>query len=412
VRLKLHVFGLFGVFLSGSLLVGCQFSERPGSKSSPALLARDSAGIRIVENLLDEGAFLPVWRPWPVAKLSHGDDPDHPEWFLERVVSGVLLRDSGVAIGDGGLHLVRILDRTGSVRVELLGEGGGPAEVASLGTIQALRGDTLVVEDTGRDRVLFFTSEGSFIQSKQLPAIHPGRPKALCGQLENGTLVSMETTYPDLTPPTGLRRGKLELLLSTWPSYNPVSVLVAPWQEVLVISEGFGASGNRIPLPQNTFLATADNRIFVSDSSSPEVVVLDSIGRMEMKIRWLGGTPPPSGTEVEAAVKKWMASLGPGAESRLSRIFRESMPRTRKLPVHGRILTDALGYLWIKEGPFGDDITGSWLVFGSDGRALARAAIPFGATILDVGAGDIMLLETDSLGVQRVSVYGLDTRGQ
>lgn len=92
--------------------------------------------------------------------LSEIDERDSPV-FLRPKATAILTRN-GFAVSDG--HALHIFDSTSHLIASHGREGAGPGEYKNLRSICYTIGDTLVVFDTGLNRVSILTSDGKFVR--------------------------------------------------------------------------------------------------------------------------------------------------------------------------------------------------------------------------------------------------------
>ena len=77
-------------------------------------------------------------------------------------------------------------------------------------------------------------------------------------------------------------------------------------------------------------------------------------------------------------------------------------------PVHGELLSDATGNLWVERyrDQFADDPGPQvWDIFDADGRLTGQLEAPAGFRITDIGARAVLGVHTDPLGVETVRLY-------
>jgi hypothetical protein len=84
-------------------------------------------------------------------------------------------------------------------------------------------------------------------------------------------------------------------------------------------------------------------------------------------------------------------------------------------PVHGPMLVDDLGHLWVAGGRSSlldsdrpDERQERWNVFDPDGRFLGGITTPDGFRVTQIGQAFVLGVHTDALGVERVRLYTLE----
>lgn len=158
--------------LSGALFVACSRDTRLG----PAVEARDSAGVRVVE------AHRPVWGdssrwridPEPLVDLAAtGSGPEHLFYRADGVVR---FSDGSLAVADGGSHEIRFFSPEGRFRAKMGREGEGPGEFTGIRGVVRTPADTLLVLDYAA-RVTVVGPDGTVARVFRLPhyvvEVHP-----------------------------------------------------------------------------------------------------------------------------------------------------------------------------------------------------------------------------------------------
>jgi hypothetical protein len=135
-----------------------------------AVVLRDSAGIRIVENAAPEwpadGGWTVSGSPRVTIGLIDGEEP----YLLDRVAGAVLNRDGHIVIANAGTAELRFFDRSGRHIRTVGGQGGGPGEYRRPSHLMVGPGDTLLVWDAGISSVSFLEPDGTFIRRDPLEA--------------------------------------------------------------------------------------------------------------------------------------------------------------------------------------------------------------------------------------------------
>ncbi|MGD8700604.1 MAG: hypothetical protein PVJ43_15010, partial [Gemmatimonadales bacterium] len=118
--------------------------HRPAARQDSST-ARDSAGVRIVENLRE------TWTtPWQVDSqpvLSIGSVAGNPDHLLDRVIGAVGLPDGRIVVANAGSFELLFYGRDGSLLHRAGRRGGGPGEFQSLEWLSRYGPDSVLAVD-------------------------------------------------------------------------------------------------------------------------------------------------------------------------------------------------------------------------------------------------------------------------
>ncbi|MCH7716498.1 MAG: hypothetical protein IH876_10235 [Gemmatimonadetes bacterium] len=108
---------------------GCDTTSAP-----PTPVVRDSAGVRIVENVEPQWTAETAWRlaTEPLVDIG-GGDIDEQQLF--RVSGTLRLSDGRIVVANSGTHELRFYDAEETYLSSLGGEGGGPGEFQGMGPV-------------------------------------------------------------------------------------------------------------------------------------------------------------------------------------------------------------------------------------------------------------------------------------
>ena len=388
---------------AAALIASC---EPNGDRGSSAV-ARDSAGIRIVESA------RPLWGDgdaWRVGEQSLaigaalGMDPGQE---LDRVVGATRLADGSIIIADAGARALLRFDSTGRLIQSMGRAGEGPGEFLAPSWLGQLRGDSLVVWDRGLGRVSVFTRGGAVGREYRPTLTESPVSLVVKGHLTDGSLL--------------LARGAGLVSREGGPGVQrqPVSAwLISPAGEAL---RSFGPfpgetfhldatsrSFTPLPLGGKTIVAAAGEAIYVADTEVFAVRVFAPDGALTRIVRREYSRRPARPEEIEAAIDELMSDLPPNLRNRdgWRRRFRE-LPLPEHVPALRAIHIDAEDHLWLQATPGARDTTGAWSVFDPDGRWLGDVMLPRSLALLEIGPDYILARDEDALGVHRVVLLPL-----
>ncbi len=173
-----------------AVMVGC---DRSGP--SEAFVVRDSAGIRIVENVAPAWAAETTWRlgTEPLVSLG-GGATDREQLF--RVVDALRLSDDRLVVANSGTHELRFYARDGTFLSASGGQGGGPGEFERLLSLRRYLADTLAAYDSRHRRVSLFDDRGTFSRTLLLrDAGLIGGPRVQAVLDDGSFVIQMETGF-------------------------------------------------------------------------------------------------------------------------------------------------------------------------------------------------------------------------
>ncbi|HEX6041018.1 hypothetical protein [Longimicrobium sp.] len=169
--------------------LGMALAACGGEAGAPGSVARDSAGVRIVQN------DRPAWKDgagWTVGdapSLDVGVVDGEAAYQLDDVRAVARLADGRILVANGGSRELRIFGADGRHARTLGREGGGPGEFQRLSWAGAAPGDTLLAWDSDARRLTVFAPGGALVRTVT-PQGPGGESPSVRGVLTDGTLVS------------------------------------------------------------------------------------------------------------------------------------------------------------------------------------------------------------------------------
>jgi hypothetical protein len=152
-------------------------------RTAPPPTITDSAGIRIVTNLLPTRSAATV-TPTPSIDIGGGSDPTGE---LAGVVAAVRLTDGRVAIAEQSTRSIKLFDARGRFVRAMGRQGQGPGEFSSITRLELLPGDSIAAYDGLRATLTVFDTTGRVVRTERLVAGAGGLE--LRGMLADGTLI-------------------------------------------------------------------------------------------------------------------------------------------------------------------------------------------------------------------------------
>lgn len=390
-------------------LAGC-FSDDAPRLTLPTV--RDSAGVRIVEHPHDVGALGSWVIVEPAEAVIGGNLQDDGPYQFSEVRNAVRMSDGRIVVGDTESREVRYFDAVGTHILTVGGAGEGPGELRSLFSVDRMAGDTLVVGGWPIGYRYWFDERGEFIRGQQLGPWFPGMlgrtlvdGAMLLDTYEYGSYGNTLEQWAVNGPDDDFRPvGVIELVSRDGSQVDTLDeIRGATWHKTGTIGQSFAMRA--LPFSPIGLVAWSRSHVFVGHSEDAEIRMYDRSGILKTIVRWTRVMVPVLAADREAFRHETVASAGrPNQQPTLRRWLEEiSYPEWKS--AFDAMISDEDGHLWIRQPPrFGDD-TQIWTIYGPDGIALARLALPAGLEVLDVDSTHVIAKLTDDVGLETVLSY-------
>lgn len=382
------------VTVVGGVLCACD------AQSVPTFEQRDSAGVRILQNLAPVWERGAGWTVGPTPTVRIGDESDPSQTFSN--VAGVRWIGSGeLVVADGGSNELRLFTPDGRLRKVLGGRGDGPGEFRELSATGPGPDGTLWAFDFALRRVTWLSASGELVRVSPLPAEPPVLHAV--GALDDRRLVLRQLWGTPSGPRTlGLARDP-----AAWVTVDPDgltldTLFLAPGRLVAVTQEG-GRAVMNTPLFTRTAEGTArGERIVIGTQDGLRFDEWTADGAWTTSIRLPEPDLAVDAEALERALERRLEDVTRGERARLETALR-ALPRPERRPAHGRLLLDSTGALWIEHW----DASGRWWIVDPEGRWLGELELPAGLQLSDANADAVVGVQRDGLGVESVVVYPL-----
>lgn len=352
--------------------------------------ARDSAGVRIVENSARARAPI-AFRVSDKASFDVGGLKDNPDDELDP--HGGYLRRIGLANGtqvvDDNVKL-RYYDATGK-QLRVSGRhGAGPGEFQQIASLCRTHGDTVVTSDPGNGRVTIFDKTGSIV--REIPVGRADMPREGC--FDDGTWL----LSPSVAGSDTVRRSKLV-------RYNLAGTVVGS------AGEYWGGKFDLFVSLYPAFVVRGTH-LYVGDPRASEVRMYDESGKLTRIVRT--DDPIPKTTAAERGAMLPTMTPMTSDQSIMDR-FKERLrttPRPTEWPAFGLIRVDPDGRLWIEDYKKVRTAPDVWTAFDGSGRLLGRLSFPAASKpgdpmIVDFTSGGVEVRRQDSDGAPHLTTYPL-----
>lgn len=397
-------------------LPACAGEAPPNSTA----VVRDSAGIRIVENSSPSWEAGRAWQLGQQPEVSIGVAEGDSLYELFGVSSAVRLHDGRIAVANGGFE-IRFFDRDGVYLTTLGRKGGGPGEFEGISWVRRFRGDSIVVYDSGLNRVSVFDSQGTFGRSATVQQTTGVPLPRVVGVFDDGSLLSRGGAHfamGDIRE--GLARENARLLRHSPDGSDPEQIGVFPGMEVQY-TEWRGRIGAGRPLfGRESYLATFGDRFYAGANDSYEIQMFTAAGELSAIIRRQYDVRITR-ADVDVLMERRLEQVeDPGMRREVRQAYAD-IPTGGPMPAFGwpgwawgaigrpadAIQVDGGGNLWVVDHGRPGEEQNSWTVFDSEGRMLGSIILPDGFRPVDIGERYVLGVWRDDLGVTYVQRYVL-----
>jgi hypothetical protein len=391
---------------TGAAAIICVLSSGCGrAVGSAAAVVRDSAGVRIIENPAPDPNAPALWSVAPTPTVDIGVLEGDEAYQLSQVGGAVRLSDGRIVVANGGSQEVRYFDSTGRHLATVGRKGGGPGEFEQLGSVMALRGDTVAAYDWSLRRVSLFDAAGRFVWSFSLE-FSAGSPMPLGRFADGSWLCNRLFSFRPGASGTQVVRDTMALLVFDSAGAFRDSLGRFPGPDWYIRTQGHSAMASSLPFGATTEAAVAQDRFYVGHSDHYEITRFTEAGAPDEIIRVAWTPVPVTGEDVERHKAERLANADAGVRQSLERLYQD-IPFPSTFPAFTDFMVDPLGDLWVLAASRPGDDHPRWTVFAPDGLALGVVETPPGVTVRDIGRDYVLGTWRDDLDVQHVRLYAL-----
>lgn len=383
---------------------GCAAGERAASEG---VVYRDSAGIRIIENLVPAWGAGEGWSLDDTPELRIGVVDGDPHYQFFRIVGAWRFADGRLAVVDGGTYELRYYDASGRFLSALGGRGAGPGEFQQVDRLD-VTGDSLRIFDRSLQRISIFTIDGGFIRSFGLPGVvESPRPEPRGWFADGSFLIDATIPFWEGEPQTGIQlsRAGYYRLSAAGAVLDTVGQFVQGQHYIEVDDRGMSSIG--LPFARRSATATGADRFYFGTSESYEIQAFRPDGQLEALIRRVHETLPVRPEDLSNYIRERQRYVsGENARRRMEAMFR-GLPIPATMPAHGDMLLDVEGNLWVEDYQPAGTERPRWAVFSGGGRWLGTVELPARFEPFQIGVDFILGQRVDELDVQYLEVYRL-----
>ncbi len=361
--------------------------------------------------------------PLGAALWSVGDGSD-PSQLFANVTGAVVLRNGSVLVAEASTRSIRVYDSTGTLTARRGRAGAGPGEFASLSRVLPYRGDSVLAVDLRARRAVVLVPDGRHVRTlPPPPALHDsGASRRLTpvGSAGDGSVFyQTRAAIGSAAASRHLRYEERVVRVRAREEAAPEPVLRVPG--ILAYEGPYGESG-AVPFGGETLVAVTDSLLLVvrPEGSTVEVHAFDGV--LLRRIAIPASVLPLSEAARSAERARLLADIARSHDGVPERFVAgrrraiEAMQLPDSLPLVQHLVADHRGafVLELSVPPVAEGATPlsvRALAFDAQGELTASFTLPPGASVLGVGAGRLVLLQRDELGVERVTVHRLPSGG-
>jgi hypothetical protein len=385
----------------GLILLGA--CAEPESRSQP--VAVDSAGIRVVQLTDASSRLSELIDPVPVLTVGSESGSDGQDLF--RVRSAIRTPSGDIFILNAGDLQLRRYDAHGKLTWRMGRAGEGPGEFRDPQVICQGQGNEIVVAETGR--LTAFGATGRVLRVISAELYGPFYMPVACDGAGHIVLIKQQQPFIPGTAGATSWRDSTELL------WIDESGSVAGHATGIPVDEfyptyRFGRSGKgRLPWGRVTVFGAGSGVTYVGTGDGLSVLGYDTTGVVRVMLRVDRAPTPITKSDVNAYHRAQEAFrqriVASGKEPDPLSTAPIPFPATR--PPYDAIFIDARRRVWLREWPdSAADIEGRiWTVIDTDSSRVTRGRLPGRMMPLHSDTEVMLVVATDSLGLETVRLY-------
>lgn len=372
-----------------------------GIRPIPGDVSRfDSAGVSVVVNheRASVGADGRLTERMPETTIGAIDGPSGQ--LLHGVVDVDLVADGILVVQETN---VRLYDERGTLDRSFGREGRGPGEFTRISSAVSC-GDDLFATDLVRAGLIGFRWGGD-TWSVEFPSLLSGSLNALTlHRCVGGDVYATIHRSAPTTGDRGVVRARIQAARLDPATAGLDTLLTVPGRELF--------DGLHVPFGTNGVIAFGDTLFHFVDTERPEVRSYSTDGELVRIVRLrLTGESVTEG-DVARIREDYLDPAPPAARREIEERLDE-VPIPSAKPVFSDLLAARDGTIWLRRyRPFGGEGGGRWDVVGEDGRWLATVRVPDHFSPRVVTGERVVGITVDSLGVERVQLYRLQSESR
>lgn len=353
--------------------------------------------------------------------LSVGHVPGDTIHELYRVVSPFLHPDGRLVVPLASTQTLRVFGADGEFRMSLGGPGEGPGEFRAISAAWS-RGDTIEVFDSRLVRITRFLPDGGI---DVVTLVGPPAQSAVPGTVPDGWILSRVTASNEQRSAAATASGRDDIVIDHFRRDGLHAAEVARTEGILRVNVPGGSGPG--PLSPRCVLRVHDGRVYVGETQTPVLRVLEPDGSLHAELSWEPDAPPPISAVLEEVIDV-AVTRAPAGRAEVTRLRLETVPAPAQLSVWWDFLVDPEGFIWLRPfeplrhaaalgglGPgsylMGNNAQGGrWWILSSAGDKVGEIEIPSDLSPVQILGDALVGIRHDSLGVESVHVHRLERR--
>lgn len=322
---------------------------------------------------------------------------------------GMRLADGGLLIADRADNTIRVLDANGKLVRSVGRAGEGPGEFQSMIWAGRCGSDSLLIWDLRRRQATMIGSSGAPARQFAVPTGDTAQSPFQFSCSPRGTIAYRSAPRP-LRGMTNPQNPNIVGVSAAVYAIGPDGAIVQrlgdiPAGEVVaMMSPGGGRGAAPRPLGRTASIAALDDAVVIGSADSAFVTVWradvqPSRHQLPIPLR------APTQSEFDEAVQA-TASMAPASMRQAMVQQLAGIPLPDRLPPISALFVDSEGLIWIQTSPPGAK-TLDFLVMRGDGRVVARAQVPLGITLFEIGRDYLMGSYSDAADEMHVALFRL-----
>lgn len=362
--------------------------------------------------LATANAFGQAPAQWQLGQqlIAIGSEAPGPTQF-SRIVTVLLLPDSGVVVANGDSKELRFFDARGRAVRSSGRDGAGPGEFRDLGKVFRISGDSICIHDVLLRRLSVFSPSGVFARSLTLerPPGATGVPTPV-GGFADGSFASFTVLTPK--PGPGQERGALYRLTAFWYQHDDSGRFRAALgqspggEHFLEFADGMVVQW-RPPFQRVLRYAVGADRVIAGDGLEPTFVSLRtnplSSQPISVTVRNLGLTPADVARFREEQLDR---APTPQQRTQLETSYSKT-PTPTTMPAFEALRADAHGNVWMQEYRRPGATTVRWQVINALGALVATLEVPTQFLVTDIDSDRVAGIWLDENDLETIRVYQL-----
>lgn len=322
---------------------------------------------------------------------------------------GTRLSDGRLLIADRAENSIRVVDATGKLLQTVGRTGDGPGEFQSMIWAGRCGADSLLVWDLQRRQASMIAPSGAVARQFTVPTGDTAQRPFQFSCSSRGSMSYRSAPRP-VRGATNPQNPNIASVTAAVYRIQPDGTIaerlgdIPAGEVVMMVSPSGGRGAAPRPLGRTSHITSLDDAVVISSADSALVTIVRSGGRANRHALPIS-LRAPLRTEFDEAIQA-SASMAPAAmrQSMIQQLTAVAMPE--RLPPISALFADSEGLIWVQTTPPGSR-TVEFLVMRSDGSVAARAQIPQGLTIFEIGRDYIMGSYMDAADEMHVAVYRL-----